>query len=421
MTHLEIESVPSGPWGYNHFPALVRYLQTLHVSLLGMTTAFHKSWADFGTVKNDAALRYEAERTVACGASVSVGDQLHPRGRLSAPTYQRIGSVFERLRRVEPWLEGAAPLAEVGVLLPSGEGAQESQEGAMRALIERFFQFQFLDQEADLAPYRVLVAPDGVELTDTWTRRLREYLEGGGSLLLIGSAAESAGGGHAGLEVGVEDHGPSAFAPEYLRWLDVDPRPVPAIDHVLYERGRAVTPLEGTTVLAGVVHPYFNRTSERFSSHAQTPPEPSLSAHAAVTVGPTGRVIYCAHPLFRMYRRHGYPPYRDVIVACLRRLLPDPLLRFDGPTTAEVTALRQEGRTVCHVLHYLPQRRAERLDVLEDVLPLHDRTLALRLERRPRQAYLAPQGWDLPLRWRPPYAEVSLPAITGHQLVVFED
>ncbi|HEX2184959.1 MAG TPA: alpha-L-fucosidase, partial [Chloroflexota bacterium] len=81
-THVEIESLPSGAWGYNHYPHFARYFQPSGKDMLGMTARFHKSWADFGGLKNQAALEYECFAMLATGAKCSVGDQLHPRGRL---------------------------------------------------------------------------------------------------------------------------------------------------------------------------------------------------------------------------------------------------------------------------------------------------------------------------------------------------
>ena len=36
-THLELESLPTGGWGYDHFPFSARYCQGLGVDYLGMT------------------------------------------------------------------------------------------------------------------------------------------------------------------------------------------------------------------------------------------------------------------------------------------------------------------------------------------------------------------------------------------------
>ena len=41
-THLELESLPTGGWGYDHFPLSARYVQGLGMEFLGMTGKFHQ-------------------------------------------------------------------------------------------------------------------------------------------------------------------------------------------------------------------------------------------------------------------------------------------------------------------------------------------------------------------------------------------
>ncbi len=94
FSHWEIESLPSGGWGYTHFALYNRFFQTLGKPRLGMTAIFHRSWADFGTVKSQAALDYECFRALAGGAACSIGDQMHPRGLLNAEAYRRIGTTY---------------------------------------------------------------------------------------------------------------------------------------------------------------------------------------------------------------------------------------------------------------------------------------------------------------------------------------
>ncbi|MGH2460662.1 MAG: alpha-amylase family protein [Chloroflexota bacterium] len=426
FTHLEIESLPSGQWGYNHFPLFARYFQTVDRPLLGMTAAFHKSWADFGTVKNQEALDYECFRMAAHGAAVSVGDQLLPRGRLNPETYRRIGLVFGALERKAPWLEGATPLVDIAVLLAPGStgpdrvAARSSLEGALRMLLESHQQFQFVDHQADLSRYKVVIAPDVARVDQRLAEALRAFLAEGGRLLLTGESGLWTDRDEPALaEAGVIDLGPSEFCPEYLRLAAEFARDVAHdMDHVVYERGRALRAAPGTVVLAAAVRPYFNRTWEHYSSHAQTPPaEPT--GFAAVTQ--RGPVIVCAHPLFRAYRRHGSKVYREIVESSLRRLLPNPIVWTDAPSVCEVTALAQPGRTVVHLLSYVPQRRTPEIDVVEDVLPLRDVLVAVRLPARPSAVKLAPSEEALPFDWNDCYARFSVPEVRGHQMVVVEE
>jgi hypothetical protein len=423
QSHLEIESLPSGGWGYNHFPLFVRYFQTQPLPHLGHTGRFHRSWGDFGGLKPRAALEYECFRMLASGSTCCVGDQLHPRGALEPAVYDRIGEVYRQIAAVEPWCVGAEPLADVGVLLAATippdqrQGDLATEEGAMRMLLELHQQFQLLDRQADFGRYRLLILPDAVVVDADLRARLDAFVAAGGALLATGRSGLSAEAAE-WPTLGVRWEGPSPFQPEYLHLEGALADAAPAMEHVVYERGERVVALEGSEVLARVGEPYFNRTPFTYTSHEHAPVRAVTDAPAVVR---RGRAAYCAFPLFRAYRRWGNQSHKQVVARLLRELLPEPLARVEAPSTAEVTLLRQEAdgesRLVAHLLHYVPQRRADNLDLVEDVIPLHDVGLAVRGEYR--RAYLAPGGEELTVSSEGGYAAVRVGRVEGHQIVVF--
>jgi hypothetical protein len=73
------------------------------------------------------------------------------------------------------------------------------------------------------------------------------------------------------------------------------------------------------------------------------------------------------------------------------------------------------------VLHYLPQRRHPGFDTLEDIIPLHDIQLRVRLERPPSAVYLAPSRQPLDFSTADGRTCVIVPEISGHAMVVFEE
>lgn len=77
FSHLELESLPTGGWGYDHYPMSAAYCRNLGLDFLGMTGKFHTTWGEFGGIKHPNALRYECAAMLANGSKCSVGDQLH--------------------------------------------------------------------------------------------------------------------------------------------------------------------------------------------------------------------------------------------------------------------------------------------------------------------------------------------------------
>jgi hypothetical protein len=414
---VEIESLPTGGWGYMYFPVTVRYARTFDRPYLGMTARFHKSWADFGGYKPYPALEFETSQMMAHGARASIGDQLHPRGVLDSAAYELIGKIYQRIAEREPWLEGAVPQAQVGLFKTptnatrTGESISKSDEGATRMLTQLRQQFNVVRPETDLSTFELLVLPDSIPVEGALAEKLGAYLDRGGRLLLSGTSGLSADATRALLPLGIEPEGWSPFTTTYFRFRGE------TTDHVMYERGVRARPAEGGQTLAAVVEPYFERAWDHFSSHQQTPSD-RLTGYAAALVHEN--VGYISAPVFSAFALHGNLPYRRLVGEVLERLLLLPLARMDGPSGAEITVTRQGRRTVAHVLYYPAERRTETLDLIEDIVPLYGLKIALKLPQTPVKVSLAPEGTPLAFAYQDGYVNLTLPELHGHAMIVLE-
>jgi hypothetical protein len=422
FTHLEIESLPGGQWGYSHFAVMSRYVRNLGRDYMGMTGRFHRSWGDFGTVRNQAALDYECFSMLAQGGKCSIGDQLHPRGKLNQAVYERIGQTYRSVAEKEPWCAGARPVTDIGFVSDAQYtyhgSVTQTETGATHLLTQLHHQFDTLDWDSDFARYKVVVLPDNHRLDEGRARKLRDYLGGGGSLLLSHESGLDPEGKKFALgEVGLAYQGLAPDKGEYFEALAALGDGLPSMVHFWYEQGSAVKALPGTDTLARIWKSYFDRNYLHFSSHRQTAFEQATDRPA---VAQHGKVIYISHPVFRIYARHSYAPHKLLVRNCLQRLLANPMIRTEAPSTAQITVMEQKGRRIVHVLHYAAERRTPDIDIIEDVIPLFNLKLALRADQRPRQVYLAPQRQSLKFDLANGYAEGVIPEVRGHQMVVFE-
>ena len=131
FSHLEIESLPTGFWGYDHFPLSARYVETLGIANVAHTGKFHHMWGEMGGYKAAQALRYECGAMLAFGSRCLIGDHLHPSGAMDGTTYGAIAVAYRDVADKEPWAEGSSNVAEIGLLsaeaasphlLPGGHG-----------------------------------------------------------------------------------------------------------------------------------------------------------------------------------------------------------------------------------------------------------------------------------------------------------
>ena len=423
MSHVEIEALPTGGWGYLYFPKNVRYARSFGKPYMGMTGRFHKSWADFGGLKPYAALQYEVCQMLAYGAECSVGDQLHPRGEPDPVVYELIGRVYAHAEACEPWTTGAKPISQIAVLRSVADAGVYREEpggtndGVTRLLGHLKHQFDFLDPQMRFERYELLILPDAIEVDARLAGRLRSYLSKGGKVIFSGSSGLDDKLRPVVPEMGVSVDGESPYQTTYLRFGPAVADGVPATDHVMYERGIRMKPARDAKALARVIEPYFDRDYRHFSSHAQTPPNPAGSAYSAAIR--RGSVITIPYPIFKAYGTHASLAYRSLVGNCIA-LLVEPLVIVTAPSTMEVTVMRQNRRTVVHLLQFVGDRRTDALDLVEDIIPLYDVPLSLRADRAPRRAYLAPSREALAVAFTRGRARVTVPVVEGHQMVVFE-
>lgn len=441
FTHLELESLPSGGWGYLHFPIAARYARTLGKDYLGMTGKFQTSWGDFHSFKNQAALEFECFHMLALNAKCCIGDQLYPTGKICPHTYDLVGKVYAQVEAKEPWCAGARPVAEIGVLSTEefdpavyrSETNFQPLMGATRMLQEGAYQFDILDSSSEFDRYRVLVLPDLVPVEGDLAQKLSGYLEHGGSLVAsfasgmdtaqeqftlaeLGIALQSEGARDAqGQLVRGREHPGNAYV-DYIVPEEPFTGGIAQTEHTMYMRGMQVEAAQGTEVLAQVVAPYFDRTYEHFCSHRQTPSSGQVTHPAIVQ---SGRCIYFSHPIFSQYQTKAPRWCRQLLFNALDRLLPEPLVRVSAPTglLAMLNSQPDQGRWVLHLMYYVPERRCEQFDIVEDVVPLYDVETSVRTDYPVRNVRCVPDGEELSFTMQGHRVTFAVPVMRGHQMI----
>ena len=437
-SHWELETLPSGGWGYQHYPVTMRYARNLGLDVLGQTGKFHTSWGDFHSFKNPAALQFECYRMIAMGAKCSIGDQLPPRGRLDSNVYDLIGSVYSEVEAKEPWCAGAKPVSEIAVMTPeeftsaSASNLPSAIKGATRILEEAAQQFEIVDSQSDFSPFSVLILPDTIPVNAALAAKLEAYVAQGGKVIgTFESGLKPDQSGFATGLFGVEmaSEGPRDASGKLARGVYYERgdyvdyilpqgeigRGLPQTEHVMYIRGMDVHACVGAEVLAPIYPSYFDRTWEHFCSHRQTP-----SAGAAGNPGivRSGSVIYFSSPVFTLYDRVAPLWCKRLFLNALEMFLPEPLVRHGGPSTLFVTLNEQaaQGRQILHLLHYVPERRGTQFDVIEDVIPLYNVPVSVRVPREVASV-VAVGGAALPFTMEGDRINFTVPEVMGHQMV----
>ena len=424
-THLELENLPTGGWGYDHFPFSARYCQGLGMEYLGMTGKFHSSWGEFGGFKHPNALRFEVSLAAANGAKCSIGDQLHPRGKMDMTTYELIGQAYSELEEKEPWLYNVESAADVAVISPeaytgamsTGQTTQvgASGSGVSRMMLEGKYLFDVVDFESDLEKYKVVVLPDIIRINKNLEEKLRDFCKNGGKILASGKSGLREDSDVFCLDIGAEWESENPYRPDYFR-------PTEHIEgmgdtgYIMYGHGQKIR-LCGTE-LGRREDPYFNRTREHFCSHKHSP-DSGVYGGPGMTEGPDG--IYIAWDIFADYAESGCIADKQIVIYAIDRLLADrKTLATDLPAQGITTLMKRGDRYICHMLYASPVKRGNGVEVIEDIMPVYDTKLSLKLDKEVGRVYLAPQMDEVPFNIKNGRIDIEIKKIDCHQMVVFE-
>lgn len=423
-THLELESLPTGGWGYDHFPMSAAYARVLGMDFLGMTGKFHLSWGEFGGYKHPNALRYEAALSLALGAKCSIGDQLHPSGEMNLSTYELIGKAYKEVEAKEPFVKNAKHISDIAIL--SSQAFAETLDvnapndvGVSRMLLEGNYLFDLIDQFTDFSAYKLLILPDVIKLDDELKARLEAFIKNGGKLLLSGKSGLSKDEDSFALDFGAKYMGSEKYRPSYM---------IPEYDSVngktAYVMYSEATDIEASNnVIAYLEESYFNRAPEHFCSHQHTPNNMAERKPGAIL---TENIGYIAWNVFEEYSERGSYHLKELVLTLINKLLPEPSVKTNAPDRAVVTLTEQENRFVSHILFAHTTLRGRNVEIIEDIIALYNIELSVKLPRRPEKAFKADYvdgeivETPLEITYENERAKVILDKIDLHSMVVFE-
>ncbi|MCK9478216.1 MAG: beta-galactosidase trimerization domain-containing protein [Firmicutes bacterium] len=427
-THLELESLPTGGWGYDHFPLSARYAQTLGMDFLGMTGKFHTSWGEFGGFKHKNAIRYEVALSAANGAKCSIGDQLAPNGEMDEATYKLIGAGYKELEEKEEWLDEVTPVADIGLLSVESVNISYSTEqkakigmhdpGAVRILLEGKYLFNVIDMQEDFSKYKVIILPDIILISEPLKQKLSDFVSKGGKLLATGKSGLNPDATDFVFNFGAEYAGENPYKPDYFRPLfDMDDMEKAA--YIFYGDGEKIKLTDGVE-LGKRENPYFNRELLHFCSHRHTP-NSEVSGGPGMTEGKDG--IYIAWKVFEDYETKGSLILKKTVCFALDKLLGDKkTLKTTLPAQGITTLMEQKNkkRLVNHLLYASPVKRGNGIEVIEDIIPLYDISVNVKTSKEIKNVYLAPQNEKIPFEQADGVVKYTVPRLECHQMVISE-
>lgn len=447
-THLELESLPTGGWGYDHLPLSALYVKNLNVEYLGMTGKFHTEWGEFGGFKHSNGLRYETSLCLAFGARCSIGDQMHPGGRLDDATYELIGKAYEEIEEKEIYVKDTELIQDIAILSLESLGsarqqhnlvamaeketleseyfeenllsqANRSDVGALRLLKECGFLFDIIDQDMDFSRYKVILIPDYGTIDDPLEEKLVQYMNQGGRLYLSGISGKLEESDAFMKGIPLRYQGEAKYQPLYVN-PKFEMKNFKNSSFIVYGEAHDVNVLKGAKIQqdAEFQAPYFNRTPLHFCSHMHAPCSGEYYKSAVLS---NEKFVYVAFNLFEEYRENGSFIVKDIFQYTMDSLLKkEKTINTSLPSEGIVTLARSmaEPYYINHFLYATPVKRGDGIEIIEDIVPLYEIQVEIRIPEKVKSVRCVPQQEELSFEQEGQVVRYTLPKVECHQMVM---
>jgi len=428
-TQQDLEDLPTTWGGYNRFPLRARFFGRTRQPYVAMSGKFHTSWGEFGGFKHPDALRFEAAAMVAYGARCNFGDQLHPSGEMDMATYRNVGEAFRYVERIEEFGLDGRPRATLGLWWGDAGttstgcfAAEPNHQGVTEMLLENQIDFEVVDKGDDLDRYAVIILAGAACLDGAGAKALEAYRARGGKLLVLGEGGlDAATRSRFVLKVGATYAGPSTYRQDYLLVRGGKlAKNLVASPFVCHNAAIRATVKAGT-VLAAIREPYFDRTYGAYSSHMNTPFQLKDAAHAGAWA--LKDLVYLAHPVGYLYTKEGARLHREYFLNALRLLYPvgKQTVATVLPSGGRLSLVHQpDQRRYCAHLLYGPPTQRGRCQIIEDLVPLYEIPVTLRVPEKIRRVRLPLHKKTLRAATKAGAVRVVVPTLQCHEVVVFE-
>jgi hypothetical protein len=270
-------------------------------------------------------------------------------------------------------------------------------EGALHALLNLHYSVDILAEhqlQPRLREFPLVVIPDAHRLTNEFRKALTDYVEQGGSLLLLGEkcarlfepllGAELEGGP---VEKAVELASPSGITSASGLWQNVK---------------------LATAQPAGFIYPTRDTRND---------------GRIAATVNSFGKGKAAAvyGPVASIYFRSHHPWLREFIGELTAPLFPDPAVKVEGPNCLDVSLrTTRDGKLSVHLLNTAGMPLPDRYGFTDFIPPLEDIRLTIKTQARPKSVTWVPDGGRLNWSWSDGLLEVTVPKLKIHGVVLID-
>jgi hypothetical protein len=336
-------------------------------------------------------------------------------------TYKLIGAAYAELETKEQWCEGSENIADIAVLSVDANRAafgnlthisgSASDVGVSRLLLEGKYLYDIVDSEADINKYKLLILPDCITANNKLAKKIKAFIKNGGYILASGNI---------NIDLGVDITGDSGYFPSYALGSAINGNESPAVVYAKAWQFKPNKDESGYKTLANRINPYFNRDMLHFSSHQHTPYNIDSSDYGIVR---HDNIIYCGWEIFSEYADHGSITTKELVFMMIENLIGDTKTIETNLGAQGIITLRKqesENRYILHKLYASPVKRGQGIEIIEDILPVYNTSVKVRIKSKPENVYSVPQNERMDWYYNDGVLYYTLKKFHCHQMIVIE-
>ncbi len=387
-----------------------RYLASTGMPWDLMAWGFDKGQDLNWSWKTPVHLMQEASVVLMQGGGFQVYYQPTRSGYIPEPIIETAGAVADFCRERQAVSHQSVSIPQVALLLSSESLMDRSDqvfahwgnelkglEGALHALLELHYSVDILAEhqlQPRLKEFPLVVLPDTHKLTDEFKTALLDYVEKGGSLLLL------------------SDDSARLFEPYLGVQIEGGPAQVNA------ELGVGLWPVNANGKWLKVTPQTAQPAGYRFATRDTRKPG---EVAATVTVYGQGKIGAVYGPLAVQFYNSHHPVMRQFIGNIVKELFPQPAVTIDGPSCVDL-ALREtrDGRLALHLMNRANGPQVNRYHVIDVVPAVGPLEVQLRTDTKPKKVSWIPGGERIKWTWKEGILHATIPRLHIHGVLVVD-
>ena len=390
----------------NHARREARYLASNEMPWDLMAWGFNRSEHYGRAYKPAVQLMQEASVVLAQGGGFQVYNVPTRAGWVDDAIVETMADVAQFCRAREDVSHKTEPVPQVALLMPGqslyakqdrlfgGWGAAlDPVDGVLHALLELHYSVDVMAEWAlkeRLERYPVVAVPECAIVPADLRQALREYVAGGGSLLLVGHEPARQFGDMLGVDFVGDSEDTTAFVleagvacPFAGAWQDI-----------------ALTTAECAGTRYGVP-----------SSHEGGQCGASVNTHGK------GLVAGIYGPLGTAHSRTHHPAIRTFLGNVVGRIFHEPIVRVEGPPWIDVSVRRNERGLLIHLANLAGMQMATPYSAIDAIPSSGPIRLTIPMAERPDSVALIPSDEGMTTRWEQGALHVEIASIAIHEVV----